>query len=229
MTGPGWSPPLLDQPEEGYRFTSDAFMLASFAARMRPQRWADLGTGAGVIAYQLATYLPNSKGLALERVPEQAHYARRNLNGLPVSVALGDCRRFPFKPRSLDLVVTNPPYFQKGSGNLNQAQARRQGRHTLHGDVVTFAAAGLRGMDADARFCFIYPNHRLDRELPALAALGLFPEKRLEIRPFAHRPINQVCLALTRNKPAEVRVEQLILFEEHRRFSPQAVAFLSLQ
>ncbi len=90
-----WSPPELRQPAEGYRFTTDSWLLAAFAAGFKPTDWCDLGTGCGVIAYALSDYLPKTRGVAIERQADLADFARLNLSGRDVLVIQGDLRFFP--------------------------------------------------------------------------------------------------------------------------------------
>jgi len=80
-----------------------------------PRRWADLGTGSGCLAVALAQAWPGSEGWAVDRSIEALELARRNLDRLAPSVAVGVLAGDWWHPLSpwrgrLDLVVANPPY-----------------------------------------------------------------------------------------------------------------------
>lgn len=80
-------------------------------------RFADLGTGSGILAVTLAHLFPRSRGLAVDRSPEALAQAAGNarLNGVEdrLSLVRADFTR-PFLVRSgLDLVVSNPPYLSE--------------------------------------------------------------------------------------------------------------------
>lgn len=226
MVAGTWAPPNLCQPEHGYHFTIDSWLLVGFAAAFRPHFFCDLGTGCGPIAFGLASQLKHGRGVAIERSPELAGYARQNLARLPVTVIQGDLRFFPWKDGIFDLVACNPPYFETGSGRGRADAKQAVARHTLYGDMDTFASE-LRWSLADGgRLCFIYPADRASGILSRLAASGWFLCERLDILSFADRPPKLVCLALSSNPCPSPRADTLVLYKEHRHYTEQAIAFL---
>lgn len=95
-------------------------------------RVADLGTGTGAIALALASERPDWVISAFDVMPAAISLARDNAArlGLPVSVghshwcsALGD--------RSLDLLVSNPPYIDENDVHLQQGDVRYEPRTAL--------------------------------------------------------------------------------------------------
>jgi release factor glutamine methyltransferase len=88
-------------------------------------RVADLGTGTGAIALALASERPDWSVSAFDVMPDAVALARDNAVrlGLPVSVghshwcaALAD--------RSLDILVSNPPYIAEDDEHLQQGDVR---------------------------------------------------------------------------------------------------------
>lgn len=81
----------LVQPENGFRFSRDALLLAAFAAGLplaSQARVADLGTGCGVVGLGLLLKRPDLRVVGLERDHSMADAARRN------AVCLGMTERF---------------------------------------------------------------------------------------------------------------------------------------
>ncbi len=77
-------------------------------------RWADLGTGSGVLAVALSRSLPNWRGHAVDISQGALSIAEKNLNSLTkqrIDLHLGSWWE-PLKPwwGKFDLVVANPPY-----------------------------------------------------------------------------------------------------------------------
>ncbi len=224
-----WRPPDLSQPRprDGYRFSTDAFVLASFAAAFQPRTWCDLGAGSGVIAYTLACRFPTSRGVAIERQRASLVHARANLRGLPALLIEGDLRRFPWRADRFDLAVCNPPYYEVDAGHINRNPVIAEARHTFHGNVVDFAAAILPALRPGGRFCFILP-HILHRPvLQRLRQSGWRLERSLALRPYAGREPRLTCFALTRDPVAEPTRQDLIQFQAHRVFTRQMERFLS--
>ena len=72
------------QREDGFRFGTDAVLLADFAVARRGERVCDMGTGTGVLPLLIAARSQETTFDAFELQPEVAEMARRSvrLNGL---------------------------------------------------------------------------------------------------------------------------------------------------
>lgn len=79
-----------------------------------PLRLADLGTGSGCIGITLLAERPRWQGLLLDISPAALAVARRNADTHGVARRLrclaADMAHAPLAPRSLQLLVSNPPY-----------------------------------------------------------------------------------------------------------------------
>jgi len=223
---PNWAPPKLAQPADDYRYSTDAWLLASFAAGFGGTFFCDLGCGCGVIAQQLALRLPRAAGVAVERRRALALYARRNLAGLPVTLLEADLRHVPWRPERFDLVVCNPPFYRVDAGHINRHPGLAEARHTFFGDIAAFAAALRPALKASGRFCFIFPHHLHAPELDKLQRAGWHLHNKLLIRSFANAEPKLVCLALALSA-GPVTIGELALYRSHRWFNDEAVAFLS--
>lgn len=79
-----------------------------------PLRFADLGTGSGILAVTLATLFPQARGLAVDVSRAALAVARDNALAHGVAERLvfvrGDCCRPLLRDAGLDCLVSNPPY-----------------------------------------------------------------------------------------------------------------------
>lgn len=220
--------PILSQPEEGYRYSIDALLLAGFASRFNAHEWCDLGTGCGIVAYLLARIFPTSRGWAIERQAGLAAHAERNLASCPVELIQGDIRAFPWHDHQFDLLVCNPPYYEAHSGLLNRHPVAAQARHCLHGNLWSFLEHASRGIHPTGVFCFILPV----RIWEALSSPWSCPPwavaATLTIQPFADQKPNLICVALSPSAQASAVSEHLVLYAHHRQFSAEAEAFFAV-
>ena len=103
---------------------------------------ADLGTGSGAVALAVASERPAGFVLATDVHFHTLERARHNATRLAlhnVAFLCGDWLA-PFAPRSLDLVISNPPYVADADPHLAQGDVRFEPRRAL--------AAGGEGLDA---------------------------------------------------------------------------------
>lgn len=168
---PGWTretpaPGLVCwQPRRGYRYGVEAYALASFAldglgrpavpppgAGEGPASVLDLGAGSGIVSLLLASR--GLKVIAVERDERWRPGIERSIpgSGLDVVVLWGDARMLVLPP--VDMVVSNPPWFDLGSGPISPDDHKAHARTALHGGPCEFVLAGLR---AAPRVCIVVP------------------------------------------------------------------------
>lgn len=79
-----------------------------------PLRYADFGTGSGILAVTLAHLFRRSQGLAVDLSPGALAVARRNAQAHGVAnrvdFLLADMTQPLLRARSFNLIVSNPPY-----------------------------------------------------------------------------------------------------------------------
>lgn len=77
-------------------------------------RFADLGTGSGILAVTLAHFFFNASGVAVDLSSPALKVAQQNAQAHGVKGRLeflrGDFTRHLFEPEAFDLIVSNPPY-----------------------------------------------------------------------------------------------------------------------
>ena len=111
----------LEQPETGFRFSTDSLLLSSFASIPVKGRVLDLGTGCGVIPFGilLRNLRSDLRVTGLEVNPEMIDAARKNVDTLGfadrIEIIPGNVCKPDFAPaESFDVVVSNPPYRVEG-------------------------------------------------------------------------------------------------------------------
>jgi tRNA1Val (adenine37-N6)-methyltransferase len=174
------------QKRHGYRFSLDPILLCRFAQGAEVEAAIDLGTGSGVIPLVLARISAATRIVGVELQAGLADRARRSveLNGLAgrVEIVEGDVRT---RSRELgagrfDLVLSNPPFRQGGTGRIAPEAERAAARHELAGGLADFLRAAALLLRPGGRCCLIYLAERLTDLLVESRAAGLEP-KRLRL------------------------------------------------
>lgn len=88
----------------------------------------DLGTGSGAIALAIASAAPHSQVIATDQSPEALAIARSNAQSLKlepqVQFVQGNWYEAIEKDATFDLILSNPPYIEKGDPHLQQGDLR---------------------------------------------------------------------------------------------------------
>ncbi|MFH0959413.1 MAG: methyltransferase [Pseudomonadota bacterium] len=159
------------QASKGYRVSEDALILTWFAKPGADDLVLDAGAGCGVIAFGLAIKNPSVYLVGLEIQDGLAGRAQRGveLNGLGarVSVVQGDLRIADafFRRDMFDMVVSNPPYYQSGSGRVSILSEKALSRHQIMMPLMDLFMVSSRLLKSTGKLCLIYPAkgiHQLD-------------------------------------------------------------------
>jgi len=169
-----------------FRLGTDSVLLAYFTKNTRiknKKRAADLGCGSGIISILLAWDEPELMIDGVEIQPRAAHLASENakLCGLDgrIKIIEGDLRSYRglFEAGAYDLVVSNPPYYQRGSGktsaNTDIAAARGEELCTL-GDICQAAGYITRW---GGSFIIVHKPQRLADIFRAMSDTGFEPKR----------------------------------------------------
>lgn len=214
------------QKKDGFRFGIDAVLLSYFVQVPKNSTVIDLGTGTGIIAILLAAKKEPFRVVGLEFQSQIAEMAERSvmMNGLgsKVEIVCGDIKDAVnlFGAASFDVVVTNPPYMEKGGGLLNQSDAKAISRHELFctlGDVIS-SAAGL--LKPGGKFFMVHRPHRLADIIYQMRDSGIEPKQLRLVYPSPDRKPNLVLIGGARNGNPELRVlEPLFIYDGQGNYS----------
>ena len=192
---------------DGFSYGIDAVLLSAFASgetgakpvksRLK-MRVADLGTGNGIIPFILAHKLPFFVIVGFERNPIAFDRAMRGreMNALEnrISFVLTDVSQLDGYDVFFDAVVTNPPYFRRGSGIPNEDSAKFIARHETTAGVTEFAKCGSRILKSGGDFYMIHRPSRLPDIFEALRAAALEPKELQLVVPSSNEPANLVLI-----------------------------------
>ncbi len=158
---------MIIQARDGYRYSIDPFLLASFSRLPVGAQVIDLGSGSGVIPLVLSKKDGLAKLVGLELQEMMVERSRRSvvLNRLQerIEIMHGDVRNLPaaLAAGSFDAVLTNPPYRTGDSGRISRGEERSRARHELAGGLADFLRAASVLLKRGGSFFIIYLAERM--------------------------------------------------------------------
>lgn len=168
----------LRQSDKCFKLGRDSVMLAGFVTVKRGWKVCDLGCGVGTLLLLLSQREENLDRFGVEVDPVAADLARRNLadNQLSGTVLLGDLRQREILPSdAFQLVISNPPYFQVGTG-FSGGRARMEEACS----VEELCATAGRLLRSGGRFGVVFRPERLPQLFLAMEGAKIAP-KRLQM------------------------------------------------
>jgi len=184
------TPYTLCWPDGVFPLGSDTLALGDFATVRKNWRVCDLGTGSGALLLLLKRREATLSLTGIELNPLAAQTARENLsrNCLEGTITHVDLRTASLPAGSFDLVVSNPPYFPKNTGDSG-GPTRCEETCTLE-DLCACAGRLVRN---GGRFALCHRPERLADLMCVLLKFYLEP-KRMKL--LAHSPKHAPFLVL---------------------------------
>ena len=157
----------IDQPEKGYKFSSDSFLLCSEIPRLTNQTILDIGCGSGVIPLILKAENPEVEIFGVEIQKELADIAKNNVkkNSMEQSIQIicQDIKLLSAQDfnKKIDIIVSNPPYKKENSGRLNPDKQKAIARHEIKLNISEFFICCKRLLVPNGKVYIIFPAERI--------------------------------------------------------------------
>lgn len=184
--------PRYKNDGRAFPLTADSVLLADFAGSRDCARVLDIGCGSGIIGLLIAYGNTAAHVTGVEISTEAAALARENIseNALEgrFDIITGDITNTPLQEHAFDLIVCNPPYFEKGRGK--PAGIFREESTARLGDIIKTAS---RLLSEGGAFCMVLRPERLE-EARRLATESGFALARLRF--VRHNSISNPSMAL---------------------------------
>lgn len=174
---------VIEQNNEGYRYSIEPFLLADFVHLQAGNSVLDVGTGCGVIPILLTQREPDIKVTAVE-VQESLHTLavknmRNNKLADRVQSIHGDFLQVAptLEKQTFDLAISNPPYRKANTGRKNPNEEKAIARHEISLNLVSILELSAPLLKPGGKIALAYPPLRLNETLSEMKTWGLTPSR----------------------------------------------------
>lgn len=222
------------QASKGYRVSEDALILTWFAKPGPTDLILDAGTGCGVIALGLAIKNPSVHLVGLEIQDGLVGRAERGVKlndlGSRIFIVKGDLRNADsfFRRDVFDMVVSNPPYYQSGSGRVSLMSEKALSRHQIMMPLADLFMVSSKLLQPSGKLCLIYPAKGA-RQLDKAAELcHMTINRKTWIRTQKTAEPVLICVeALNSNLDQNLKEETICLYDSNGARTLKAEAILA--
>lgn len=219
---------VIEQDGEGYRYSTEPFLLAHFVRPAPGARVLDVGAGCGIISLLLAVRDPGLEIVAVEIQKPLYELALRNVrqNGFSgkIRMVLADfaqaeafANEGPF-----DAIVSNPPYRKVNSGRLNPNRAKALARHELTLTLPALAENGRSLLKSGGKIALAYPPYRLGEVREELVRRGLFPRRLRFVHGYRGTPAKIFLIEAVKERSADCVTEPpLYIYNTDGSYTPE--------
>jgi tRNA1Val (adenine37-N6)-methyltransferase len=211
------------QNTEGYRFTSDAVLLANSVKAFSKHRVVDLGAGSGIISIIIAAKTSAKEIVGIEIQPALADMAKRSVahNKLSDRIKIINCPMQQAKDiigGGFDIAVSNPPYEDAVENPTEVDMCKREQLVTLE-EVVASAEQLLK---FGGVFYIINKAKRLAEIIFYMKQKNIEPKRITLIQPKAGKDIDTVIVEGKKGgKPSLVVPKPLVVYDENGQYTDE--------
>ncbi len=216
----------IKQSRQGFRFGMDAVLLATDLPSLPTNaKILELGAGQGTVSLGIARQVRDGEVWALERQETLFELLIENIesNGLAKKVhALhADLRQIRelLPSHSMDLVVTNPPFYKVGEGLHSPNDERAHAHSEFFGGLSDFIDAARYALKPRGRMKVVLPPRRLTDLIECVQGTDLSLETLRWLHPRAGEPAYLFEAVLRRNSKRTLEVHAPLVIHEGEGFS----------
>ena len=205
------------QNKNGFCFGMDSVLLSDFAKEIKKNSTIlDMGTGTGILGILLSAKTQDTKITGVEIQPEVAQMAQRSvqLNHLEerIDIICEDIKELKkiYETQSVDAIVTNPPYKKKGTGGINENEAKLISRHEITANLEDFISIASYLLKDQGSIYMVHRPERLADIMTSLRKYKLEPKVIKFVHPNQEKEPNLILVKATKNARPFLKVEKPI-------------------
>lgn len=174
---------LLEQPDDSYKFSSDAIALGNYVQCRSTDTVIDVGCGTGVLSLLIADNCHPSQIISVDINPAATEQLKKNLqlnhdrlSSTNFTILTADARQLhTLRPNQVaDVIVCNPPYFTTGKKPHNTN--RQLARHADTLSLTELATLCTKNVKYGGIIYFCYPANQIAQ------AITIFENENFRIK-----------------------------------------------
>ncbi len=221
----------ISQPEKGYRFSIDPFILAAHVLTAGNEKIIDIGCGCGIISLILALKAPDLKITGIEIQEALYICAKKNIRTNRLENTINIIHQDIQKTKVYDLggkadiIVSNPPYKKRDSGRLNPDFQKAIARHEITLDIDILFKCSRRLLKDKGKLYIIFPAQRLSDLILTMEKNRFSPEfiKFVHIKKKSEAKHIIVCAVKNSNHPYSI-LAPFYIYERDDQFSKEYIS-----
>lgn len=197
---------------------TDGVLLGAWADIAKAKDALDIGTGSGLISLMLAQRNTTMRVKAIDIESEAIAQARYNIEHSPFAGRV-DCEHVSMQEfvkshaKKYDLIVSNPPFFNKSLRSPNEQ--RTLARHTDTLPMEELVALSALLLTEQGRLALIYPYEYRDKLTEATYNNSLYIRRLTNVFPTPSSLPKRILAELTTIKEETIEDELIIETERH--------------
>ena len=218
----------LIQDKNGYCFTSDAVLLAGLVRAGKNDVVVDFGCGNGVVALLVAGKTTAKSVVGIEMQEGAYKLAVRNvqLNAMQDRVRLvnddiANADKVLGK-ESVSVVVCNPPYFEKNSGQKRVSESVALSRHESTCSLDDIVAKASEVLKYGGKLWMIHKCERMAEVLTSMSNHNVEPKKVTLIYPKANKIPDTFVVEGKKSSAPGMKIDSIVVYDQEGNMTEQA-------
>ena len=221
------------QNNKGFCFGIDSVILANFAKKIKNDSLVvDLGTGTGIIGILLCgkTSLKEITGIEIQK--DVAEMAKRSikLNKLEnkFKIINEDIKEIISKKilekNKYDVVITNPPYKEIGTGIINEDETKLISRHEVKANLSDFIKIASDLLNNKGEFYMVHKPERLVDIIQSLRENKLEPKEMRLVYARKNTDASLILIKAVKNGKKFLKIDEPIyIYDENGNYTKQII------
>lgn len=219
------------QNSKGFCFGIDSIILSDFAKNIvNNAKVVDLGTGSGVIGLLLCKKTKLKEIIGVEIQEDVANMAERSikLNNLEDKFKIiNENIKDMFESQSLhkneyDVVITNPPYKEVGTGKTNDDETKLIARHEIKATLSDFIFAASALLKDKGEFYIVHKPERTVDIIQKMRENKIEPKEMQVVYPYKNAEASIILIKGVKGGKKFFKIkEPLYIYEGNGEYTEQ--------